>query len=83
RVVVELSDPNTGIDIRQQGTKLVVEFLRASVAEEFLKRYDVTDFGTPITQMEVVRSGANTRLTVTPTGLWEHNAYQSENQFIL
>ncbi|MCR6667616.1 MAG: type IV pilus secretin PilQ family protein [Methyloversatilis sp.] len=83
RVVVELSDPNTGIDIRQQGTKLVVEFLRASVADEFLKRYDVTDFGTPITQMEVVRSGANTRLTVTPTGLWEHNAYQSENQFIL
>lgn len=83
RVVVELSDPNTGIDIRQQGTKLVVEFLRASVAEEFLKRYDVTDFGTPITQMEVARSGANTRLTVTPTGLWEHNAYQSENQFIL
>jgi type IV pilus assembly protein PilQ len=83
RVVVELSDPNTGIDIRQQGAKLVVEFLRASVAEEFLKRYDVTDFGTPITQMEVVRSGANTRLTVTPTGLWEHNAYQSENQFIL
>lgn len=83
RVVVELSDPNTGIDIRQQGTKLVVEFLRASVAEEFLKRYDVTDFGTPITQMGVVRSGANTRLTVTPTGLWEHNAYQSENQFIL
>lgn len=83
RVVVELSDPNIGIDIRQQGTKLVVEFLRASVADEFLKRYDVTDFGTPITQMEVVRSGANTRLTVTPTGLWEHNAYQSENQFIL
>jgi type IV pilus assembly protein PilQ len=83
RVVVELSDPNTGIDIRQQGSKLVVEFLRASVADEFLKRYDVTDFGTPITQMEVVRSGANTRLTVTPTGLWEHNAYQSENQFIL
>ncbi len=83
RVVVELSDPNTGIDIRQQGTKLVVEFLRTSVAEEFLKRYDVTDFGTPVTQMEVVRSGANTRLTVTPAGLWEHNAYQSENQFIL
>jgi type IV pilus assembly protein PilQ len=83
RVVVELSDPNTGIDIRQQGTKLVVDFLRASVAEEFIKRYDVTDFGTPVTQMEVVRSGANTRLTVTPNGLWEHNAYQSENQFIL
>jgi type IV pilus assembly protein PilQ len=83
RVVVELSDPNTGIDIRQQGKKLVVEFLRASVADEFLKRYDVTDFGTPVTQMEVVRSGANTRLTVTPNGLWEHNAYQSENQFIL
>ncbi|WP_018412200.1 type IV pilus secretin PilQ [Methyloversatilis thermotolerans] len=83
RVVVELSDPDTGIDIRQQGSKLVVDFLRATVADEFLKRYDVTDFGTPITQMDVVRSGANVRLTITPNGLWEHNAYQSENQFIL
>lgn len=83
RVVVELSNPDVGIDIRQQGNKLVVEFLKADLADELVKRYDVVDFATPVTQMEVSRAGGNVKLTVTPRGLWEHNAYQSDNQFIL
>jgi type IV pilus assembly protein PilQ len=27
--------------------------------------------------------GGNVRMTVTPRGQWEHNAYQSDNQFVL
>lgn len=83
RVVVDLSDSNTGIDIRQQGSKLVVDFLDASIADALRKRMDVTDFATPVTAVDIARNGPNVRLTVTPHGLWEHNAYQSENQFIL
>ncbi|MBL8484757.1 MAG: AMIN domain-containing protein, partial [Rhodocyclaceae bacterium] len=83
RIVVDLSDPNVGIDIRQQGNRLVVDFLKASVSDELRRRYDVADFATPVAQMEVNKNGADTRLTITPTGLWEHNAYQSENQFIV
>ncbi|GAB1424107.1 type 4a pilus secretin PilQ [Thauera terpenica] len=83
RIVVDLSDPNTGIDIRQQGAGLVVDFLKASLPEHLRRRADVTDFGTPVTAMTAQQSGDNVRLTVTPNGLWEHNAYQSDNRFVL
>lgn len=83
RVVVELSNPDTGIDIRQQGQSLVVEFARTSLPEHLQRRSDVTDFATPITSMVAQQQGENVRLSVTPTGFWEHNAYQSDNLFVL
>ena len=83
RIVVDLSDPNTGIDIRQQGESLVVDFLKASLPEHLRRRADVTDFGTPVTAMTAQQTGDNVRLTVTPNGLWEHNAYQSDSRFVL
>lgn len=83
RIVVDLSNPDTGIDIRQQGGNLVVDFLKAALPEHLRRRSDVTDFGTPVTAMTAQQSGDNVRLTVTPNGLWEHNAYQSDNRFVL
>ena len=83
RVVVQLASPDTGIDIRQQGGNLVVDFLKTSIPEHLQRRSDVTDFGTPITSMTAQRRGENTRLIVSPTGMWEHNAYQSDTQFVL
>lgn len=83
KVVVDLSDPSTGIDIRQQGSSLIVDFLKTSVPEGLRKRLDVTDFGTPVTSVNTITQGDTVRMVVTPTGLWEHNAYQSDNQFVI
>ena len=83
RVVVDLSSADTGIDIRQQGGNLVVDFLKTSLPEHLRRRSDVTDFGTPVTSMTAQQVGDRVRLTVTPNGLWEHNAYQSDNRFVL
>ena len=33
--------------------------------------------------MNTVQQGANARMTITPRGLWEHNAYQTDNQFVI
>ena len=83
RVVVDLSSPEAGIDIRQQGGNLVVDFLQAALPDHLRRRSDVTDFATPVTSMTAQQVGDRVRLTVTPTGLWEHNAYQSDNRFVL
>jgi type IV pilus assembly protein PilQ len=83
RVVVDLSRADAGIDIRQQGGNLIVDFLKASLPEHLRRRSDVTDFATPVTSMVAQQQGDNVRLVVTPNGLWEHNAYQSDNQFVL
>jgi type IV pilus assembly protein PilQ len=83
RITVDLSDPNAGIDIRQQGKNLIVDFVKVTVPETLRKRLDVIDFATPVTAINTVQQGANTRMTITPRGLWEHNAYQTDNQFVI
>lgn len=83
RLVVNLSDPNAGIDIRQQGTSLIVDFLKTDLPEQLRRKLDVVNFGTPVTTVLTQEQGGNVRMTITPKGLWEHNAYQSDNQFVL
>jgi type IV pilus assembly protein PilQ len=83
RIVIDLSDPNTGIDIRQTGSNLVVEFLKTSLPERLRKSLDVTDFGTPVSGVTTTQTGSSVKMVVTPTGTWEHNAYQTDTQFVL
>ncbi len=83
RIVVELPTPETAIDIRRMGTSLVVDFLKSSLPEPLRRRLDVSDFGTPVTEVATQEQGDTVRMTITPQGLWEHNAYQSDNQFVL
>ena len=83
RVIVNLPSTQVGVDIRQQGQTLVVEFLRSSLPDNLRRRLDVTDFGTPIKTVSTFQTGDRVRMVVEPTGAWEHSAYQSDNQFVL
>ena len=83
RIVVDLSDASAGIDIRQQGRTLVVDFLKTSVPRNLERRIDVADFGTPVVTVETLTQGANARMVIEPKGAWEYSAYQTDNRFIL
>jgi type IV pilus assembly protein PilQ len=83
RVVVDLPNNQVGVDIRQQGQSLVVEFLRSSLPENLRRRLDVTDFGTPVQSVSTFQNGDRVRMVVEPRGAWEHSAYQTDNQFVL
>jgi type IV pilus assembly protein PilQ len=83
RVVVDLSDTSTGVDIRQQGQTVIVDFLKTSLPDALRKRYDVVDFATPVQTISVFPQGDNVRMVIEPRGLWEHNAYQTDTQFVL
>ncbi len=83
RVIVTLPGNQVGVDIRQQGTGLVVEFLRSAVPDSLRRRLDVTDFGTPVQTVTTTQNGDRVRMVVEPRGNWEHSAYQSDNQFVL
>jgi type IV pilus assembly protein PilQ len=83
RIIIDLSDTGTGIDIRQQGANLVVDFMKTTVPDRLRRKLDVTDFATPVTSVETKAIGENVRMIISPKGNWEHNAYQSDNQFIV
>ncbi|OGA95941.1 MAG: secretin [Burkholderiales bacterium RIFCSPHIGHO2_12_FULL_61_11] len=83
RIVVGLANNEVGVDIRQQGQTLVVEFLKTALPEGLRRRLDVTDFGTPVQTVATYQVGDKVRMVVEPKGAWEHSAYQSDNQFVL
>jgi type IV pilus assembly protein PilQ len=83
RITVELSDPNVGIDIRKLDGNLVVDFKKTNLPANLNRRLDVTDFATPVTTSTTQAQGDNVRMAIAPRGLWDHSAYQSENQFVI
>src|SRR5881392_2085727 len=83
RVVVDLSDTSTGIDIRQQGQNVIVEFIKTALPDNLRRRLDVIDFGTPVTTVSTFPQGENVRMVIEPKGQWEHNAYQTDTQFVV
>lgn len=83
RVIVELPNNQVGVDIRQQGQQLVVEFLKSSLPEGLRRRMDVTDFGTPVKSVTTFQAGDRVRMVIDPSAPFEHSAYQSDNQFVL
>ena len=81
RIIVTLSDPSIAVDMRQEGGKVVLDFLNSSLPERLERRLDVMDFATPVKTVDTVTRGRNVRMTIDPTGEYEHLAYQTDNQF--
>jgi len=83
RVEVELSDPGTGIDLRQQGSQIVVDFINTKAPRSLQRKLDVIDFATPVETVDTFSQGDNVRMVISPKGLWEHAAYQTDNKFVV
>jgi type IV pilus assembly protein PilQ len=83
RIEVDLSDPGIGIDIRQQGTQLIVDFLKTNLPQNLQRKLDVVDFATPVQDVDTFAQGNNVRMVIEPKGNWEHSAYQTDNKFIV
>ena len=83
RIIVDLSSPGIGIDIRQQGRNVIVDFANTNMPRNLVRRLDVNDYATPVKTVDVLDQGGNARLVITPAGLWEYSAYQTDTQFIV
>ena len=83
RVVVTLSDPATGVDIREEGGKIIADFLNSSLPERLQRRLDVTDFATPVKTIETSIKGNGVRMVISPAGEYQQLAYQTGNVFTI
>ena len=83
RIMVDLTDTSTGIDIRQQGQNIVIEFIKTTLPENLQRRLDVVDFATPVQTVSAFQQGENVRMVIEAKGQWEHNAYKSDTQFVV
>jgi len=83
RVIVKLSDPHTHINLHQVGSEIVVDFSDAGVPMNLVRRFDATDFGTPVSAFDVTRVGGGARIAITASGDYEQLAYQSDDQYVI
>jgi type IV pilus assembly protein PilQ len=81
RVIVNLSDPGTPVDIRQEGGRVVAIFEDTALPTELMRRLDVIDFATPVTTVDALRTNNDTRIVISADGEYEQLAYQSDNEF--
>ena len=83
RVVVQLTDPSTPVDIRQEGGRVVAVFKDTGLPAELMRRLDVMDFATPVTTVDTLRTNLDTRIVISADGKYEQLAYQSDNEFTI
>jgi type IV pilus assembly protein PilQ len=83
QVIVELNDPRTTVDVREEGGRVVLDFENTELPAELLRRLDVTDFATPVATVDALRAAGTARIVVTPSGNYEQVAYQADNVFTL
>src|SRR6267143_2081425 len=83
RVIVKLSDPHIHVNLHQIGNQVVVDFSDAGVPANLMRRYDATDYGTPISGFDVTRVGNGSRIAITASGDYEQLAYQSDDQYVV
>ena len=79
RILIALGDPNTVVDMQEQGGKVIVRFVNTSISNQLAKSLDVTDFATPIRHIDTRRDGRSTTMIVTPsTQDYDYSSYQTE-----
>jgi len=83
QVVVDLSNPRTTVDVREEGGRIIVDFQNTSLPNDLMRRLDVTDFATPVATVDALRSNDNARLVVTTSEDYQQVAYQTDNVFTL
>jgi type IV pilus assembly protein PilQ len=83
RVIVQLTDPRTPVNVRQEGNQVVVDFAGTLMPKNLMRRYDVMDFATPVQTVDAIRVEGSSRLVITAQGDFEQLAYQSDNQYTI
>jgi len=83
QVLVQLNDPRTPVDVRQEGGRIIVEFQDTALPGELMRRLDVADFATPVATVDALRANSNTQIVVTASSAYDQIAYQSDNLFTL
>ncbi len=78
-----LSDANAMVDVKQEGNRIVARLPGTSLPGKFHHRLDVTDFATPVHDVNISSDRQGTLITVEPQGEFEYLAYQADNHFTI
>ena len=82
-LVLTLSNPAVDASIFSEGGQITLQFMNTNVRETLIRRFDVTDFATPVQKVEVTTTERGTRLQLHADGRFDYLAYQTGNEYVL
>lgn len=83
KVMIQLTNPKIDIDARQEGSEIKLSFLDTQLPANLQRRYDVSDFATPVQSVNAQYKDGVTEISLTPTGQYDYLAYQTDNLYVL
>lgn len=83
QVVIDLSDATMGINVSQQADKIIIDFVDTQLPSRLQRKYDVTDFGTPVQFITATNEAGNTQIVIEASGDFDQTPYQVNNKFIV
>ncbi|ODS64563.1 MAG: fimbrial protein [Arenimonas sp. SCN 70-307] len=83
RVVLRFNGDGAAADMRNEGSRIVVDVANASIPENLRRQLDVTDFATPVRSLEPNANAGSTRLVINTNGAFDSMAYQTGNEYVI
>jgi type IV pilus assembly protein PilQ len=84
RVLITLGDPNTIVNMREEGGKIVLIFADTLLPKRLAKQFDVSDFATPVQTVEATTDGRGSKISILPgTADYDYLSYQSDKHLTI
>lgn len=83
KLTLDLTDPSVDVNVFSEGGQVNVEFIDTTVAQRLMRRFDVTDFATPVNSVDVNTTERGATLILKTTGDFDYLAYQTDNQYVI
>ncbi|MCB1678782.1 MAG: type IV pilus secretin PilQ [Halioglobus sp.] len=83
RLTLQLTNPSVDVNVFSEAGDIKVQFLETTVPERLMRRYDVTDFATPVQSVAVNTTERGATLTLKTIGDYDYLAYQTNNEYVL
>ncbi|MBL4672653.1 MAG: type IV pilus secretin PilQ, partial [Arenicella sp.] len=83
KLIIDLSNDNATIDTRERDGEIIIDLLDVNVPAALEQRLDVTDFATPVQTIDSFQNASNVRMSIVPTGKYQHLSFQSGRRFTL
>jgi len=81
QIVIDLSSDAVIGSVEQVGARVYVEFQDTEVPNDLNRRFDVSDFATRVTTVDVLGQSGRATVVIDVDGTYEYVAYQSGSQY--
>ena len=81
QVVINLSSDEVIGSVEQVGARVYVEFQDTTVPDDLNRRFDVTDFATNVSTVDVLGQSGRATVVIDVDGTYEYVAYQAGNVY--